>query len=53
MFTNKLYKQVDGLAVGSPLGPTLDNVFLWYFEKKLLDECNLNFKPIVYKKICR
>ena len=33
IFNGKLYKQVDGVAMGSPLGPTLANVFLVYFEK--------------------
>ena len=26
MFNNKYYKQVDGVAMGSPLGPALANV---------------------------
>ena len=28
-----LYKEVDGVAMGSSLGPTLANVVLCYFEK--------------------
>ena len=32
-----LYKQIDGLAVGSPLGPTLANIFLCHYEKIWLD----------------
>ena len=28
MFNNVLYEQVDGVAMGSPCGPTLANVFL-------------------------
>ena len=28
IFDNKLYKQIDGVAVGSPLSPTLANTFL-------------------------
>ena len=28
IFNGKLYKQVDGVAIGSPLIPTLDNIFL-------------------------
>ena len=34
IFDNKLYKQIDGVAMGSPLGPTLANVFLCHYEKK-------------------
>ena len=33
-----LYKQIDGVAMGSPLGPTIANFFLAHIEtKKLLD----------------
>ena len=28
LFDGKIYKQVDGVAMGSPLNPTLANVFL-------------------------
>ena len=30
---NKLYKQIDGVAMGSLLGPTLANTFLCHYEK--------------------
>ena len=33
IFNGKLYKQVDGIAMGSPSGPTLANAFLVHFEK--------------------
>ena len=37
-YKNCLYKQIDGVAMGSPLGPTLANFFLAHIEtKKLLD----------------
>ena len=32
-----LYKQIDGVAKGSPLGPTLVNFFLAHMETKLLN----------------
>ena len=28
MFNNKYYKQVDGVAMGSPLAPALANIFM-------------------------
>ena len=34
MFNNKLFKQVDGVAMGSPLGPLFANFFLGYLEDK-------------------
>ena len=36
VFNGQLYKQVDGVAMGSPLGPTLANAFLVHFEKNWL-----------------
>ena len=32
LFDNKYYSQIDGVAMGSPLGPTLANIFLCYHE---------------------
>ena len=39
IFDNILYKQIDGVAMGSPLGPTLANAFLCHYEKLWLDSC--------------
>ena len=50
IFDNKLYKQIDGVAMGSPLGPTLANTFLCLYEKIWLNECPYQFKPVVYKR---
>ena len=33
IFGNSLYRQIDGVAMGSPLGPTLANAFSCYYEK--------------------
>ena len=33
IFDNKLYKQIGGVAMSSPLGPTLANGFLCHYEK--------------------
>ena len=35
VFDGEYYIQVDGVAMGSPLGPTLANTFLCYYEQKL------------------
>ena len=50
MFNGKFYKQIDGVAMGSPLGPTLANAFLCYFEKIWLNDCPSSFKPLVYRR---
>ncbi|KAL9988150.1 hypothetical protein ACROYT_G002558 [Oculina patagonica] len=34
-FNGALYEQIDGVAMGSPLGPLLDNVFMSSLEEKL------------------
>ena len=36
--------------MGNPLGPTLANAFLSHYEVKWLDECPVDFKPLVYKR---
>ena len=41
----KLYKQVDGAAMDSPLGLTLANAFLVHFEKTWLQNCPSNSMP--------
>ena len=39
MFNNKYYTQIDGVAMGSPLGPTLANIFLYHHETTWLNNC--------------
>ena len=45
VFSNVSYQQVDGIAMGSPSGPTLANLFLLNYESKRLKECPLKFAP--------
>ena len=44
-FNNKIYKQIDGVAMGSPLGPALANIFVGYQEEKLFIDNN---QPLIY-----
>ena len=39
--------QIDGVAMGSPLAPVLDNIFMGFHESKWFNEYNLN-KPKFY-----
>ena len=48
MFNDILYKQKDGVAIGSPLGTILTNVFLSFYEIKMLEQCPNEFKPVFY-----
>ena len=48
LYNGSYYKQVEGVAMGSPLGPILANIFLCYHEKKWLENCPPEFKPIKY-----
>ena len=38
-FEGKMYQQINGVAMGSPLGPTLTNTFLCFHEQICLNEC--------------
>ena len=37
LYNNRIYKQVDGVAMGSPLGPSLANFFLGYLERTIFN----------------
>ena len=37
----KYYRQKDGVAMGSPMGPTLANVVLYHFEEQCMSDCLL------------
>ena len=41
-FNGKLYEQVDGVAMGSPLGPLMANAFMCSLEDKLSKSNNLS-----------
>ena len=46
-FNNEMYKQIDGVAMGSPLGPILANIFVGYLEHKLFLRSKA---PLVYHR---
>ena len=50
LFKWKLYKQADGVAMGSPLGLTLTNAFLVDFEKNWLQNCPSDLKLYYYQR---
>ena len=44
-FNNQMYKQLEGVAMGSPLGPAVANIFVGCYECRLFDN---TVKPGVY-----
>ena len=48
LYNDKYYKQVDGVSMGSPLGPTIANFCLAHYEKTLLDSSSSSCKPALY-----
>ena len=50
IFDGTLYKQIDGVAMGSPVGPTLANAFLVYQEKNWLEHCLVEYRPLYYRR---
>ena len=50
LFYQKNYSQIDGVAMGSPLGPTLATIFLCYHEITWLKNYLKSFKPVYYKR---
>ena len=44
-FNNCVYRQIDGVAMGSSLGPALANIFVGFYESKLFDKIS---KPQIY-----
>ena len=49
-FDGKIYKQTDGVAMGSLLGPSLANAFLCFHEQIWLNDCPEDFKPVYYRR---
>ena len=46
-FNNQMYKQLDGVAMGSPLGPAVVNTFVGFHERTLFENTT---KPGVYSR---
>ena len=49
LFDGKVYNQVDGVAMGSPLGPVMANIFMCELERKALEQYNGTL-PSLYRR---
>ena len=50
MFNNRFYKQIQGLGMGLPLGPTFASIFMCHHEQNWLDNCPDDFKQVLYNR---
>ena len=50
LFNGTYYEQIDGVAMGSPLGPTIANIFLCHWEEIWIKKCPKQFKPEYYNR---
>ena len=49
MFDGEYYDQIDGVSMGSPLGPVLANLFMGYHESKWLSDYKTS-EIVMYKR---
>ena len=52
IFYNVLCKQIDRIAMGSLVRPSLVNAFLAYHEQDWLNRCPLEYRPLYYRTVC-
>ena len=50
MFDQVIYRQIDGVSMGSPFGTILANAFLCHFKKQWFSECPPDVLPKVFKR---
>ncbi|XP_068739190.1 uncharacterized protein [Montipora capricornis] len=50
-FNGQLYEQTDGVAMGSPLGPLMANVFMCHLEEQLTTNLADNFLTLYMKYV--
>ena len=47
---NQHYQQFEGFAMGSPLSAIMANIFLCHHEQKWLEDCPIDFRPLLYRR---
>ena len=51
-FNNRIYQQIDGVAVGSPLGHLFANIFMSFHEKTWLHNCPFSLQTSPVSTLC-
>ena len=51
-FNSQIYSQHDGIAMGSPLGPTLANIFMGFIEAKIIPSFKYKLRYFRYVDDC-
>ena len=51
-FNSVIYSQIDGVAMGFPLGPTLANIFIGYLESKVVEDLSSQVLYVRYMDDC-
>ena len=50
IFNGLPYKQIDGVVMGSPVGPSLSNAFLSHQKNNWLNSCPQGLKQVFYRR---
>ena len=50
MFNDIIYKQKGCVVMGSPLGPTMANIYFSCYKIKWLEQCLSEFKSVFYRR---
>jgi hypothetical protein len=50
LFEDKVYQQISGTAMGTPVAPTIANLFMGWLESKLLENCPVSINSEYWKR---
>ncbi|KAL8565389.1 hypothetical protein ACOMHN_029084 [Nucella lapillus] len=49
-FDGNIFKQIFGTAMGTPMAPTIANIFMGWHEEKMLETCPWTIDPAIWKR---
>ena len=52
IFDGCLYQQVDGVAMGTPLGPLFANIFMSLYEQKMAKQLSFFLQTSTLQTLC-